>query len=117
MNPKRTCARCGNLRYPSVAPPLKPLADALAATTSSAATLEWLEKPHIRELLTRLAAGTLPLTHEALDAWPRRRAVVYLRDLLTDCGILPPLTSSSATSRPGWTAAWRPWPVTRTCGC
>jgi hypothetical protein len=46
-------------------------------------------KPHIRELLTRLAAGMLPLTHEALDAWPRRRAVVYLRDLLTDCGILP----------------------------
>jgi integrase len=73
----------------SVSPPLKPLADALAATTSPAATLDWLEKPHLRELLTHLAAGTLPLTHEALDAWPRPRAVVYLRDLLTDCGILP----------------------------
>jgi hypothetical protein len=73
----------------SVSPPLKPLADALAATTSPAATLDWLDKPHIRELLTHLAAGTLPLTHEALDAWPRPHAVVYLRDLLVDCGILP----------------------------
>ena len=38
--------------------------------------------------ITHLAAGTLPLTHEGLDAWSRPRAVVYLRDLLVDCGIL-----------------------------
>ena len=72
-----------------VAPPLKPLADALAASASPAATLDWVRKPHIQELLTHLAAGTLPLTHEALDGWPRRRAVHYLRDLLVDCGVLP----------------------------
>ena len=73
----------------AIAAPLKPLADALAATASPSATLEWLGKPHIRDLLTRLAAGTLPLTHEALDGWPRPRAVHYLRDLLVDCGVLP----------------------------
>ena len=73
----------------AIAAPLKPLADALAATASPSATLEWLRKPHICDLLTRLAAGTLPLTHEALDGWPRRRAVHYLRDLLVDCGVLP----------------------------
>src|SRR6266568_3324345 len=73
----------------AIAAPLKPLADALTATASPSATLEWLGKPHIRDLLTRLAAGTLPLTHEALDGWPRRRAVHYLRDLLVDCGALP----------------------------
>ena len=73
----------------SVVAALKPLADALAATASPAATLDWLRAPHIRDLLTHLAAGTLPLTHEALDGWPRPRAVHYLRDLLVDCGVLP----------------------------
>jgi integrase len=73
----------------AIAAPLKPLAGALAGSASPAATLEWLGKPHIRELLTGLAAGKLPLTHEALDGWPRPRAVAYLRDLLVDCGVLP----------------------------
>jgi len=73
----------------AISPALKPLADALAAATSPAATLEWLEQTHIRELLTHLATGKLALTHEALDAWPRPRAVCYLRDLLVSCGALP----------------------------
>ena len=51
--------------------------------------LEWLDQPHIRDLLTHLAAGKLALTHEALDGWPRPRAVFYLRDLLVSCGALP----------------------------
>ena len=72
-----------------IGPPLQPLADALAATPSPAATLDWLDTPHIQDLLTHLAAGKLPLTHEGLDAWPRRRAVPYLRDLLVSCGALP----------------------------
>ena len=29
----------------------------------------------------------------------------------------PLSTSSCASSARGWTAAWRPWPGTRTCGC
>ena len=73
----------------SVAAPLKPLADALAESASPAATLKWLRAPHVRDLLTSLACGTLPLTHEALDAWPRPRAVPYLRELLAGCGALP----------------------------
>jgi hypothetical protein len=72
-----------------IAAPLKPLAGALAASPSPAATLDWLRTPHIRDLLTQLAAGALPLTHDALDGWPRRRAVRYLRELLVDCGVLP----------------------------
>ena len=50
-----------------------------------------MRRPHIQELLTHLAAGKAPPTHEALDGWPRRRAVDYLRDLLVDCGA-PPAT-------------------------
>jgi hypothetical protein len=73
----------------AIAAPLKPLAEALAAAPSPAAMLEWLDQPHIRDLLTCLAAGKLALTHEALDGWPRPRAVFYLRDLLVSCGVLP----------------------------
>jgi hypothetical protein len=73
----------------AIAAPLKPLADALAAAASPAAVLEWLDQPHIRDLPTCLAAGKLALTHEALDGWPRPRAVFYLRDLLVNCGALP----------------------------
>jgi DNA-binding Xre family transcriptional regulator len=73
----------------TISAPLKPLAGALAATTSPAGTLEWLGQPHIRDLLTRLATRQLPLTHQALDAWPRPRATGYLRDLLISCGVLP----------------------------
>jgi hypothetical protein len=76
----------------AVSLPLQPLANALAATAGTAgtaATLDWLRKPHVRDLLTALASGALPLTHEALDDWPRPRAVVYLRELLIDCGVLP----------------------------
>ena len=73
----------------AIAAPLKPLAKALAAAPSPAAVLEWLDQPHIRDLLMALAAGKVALTHEALDTWPRPRAVSYLRDLLVSCGILP----------------------------
>jgi integrase len=69
----------------TIAAPLRPL----AAAPSPAATLEWLDQPHIRDLLMALAVGKLALTHEALDAWPRPRAVSYLRDLLVSCGVLP----------------------------
>jgi len=74
----------------AISTPLQPLAGALAATTSPDATLEWLAQPHIRDLLTHLATGQLPLTHHALDTWPRPRATGYLRDLLISCGALPP---------------------------
>jgi hypothetical protein len=74
----------------AIAPALKPLASALAATPAPDAVLNWLTEPHIGDLLTRLAAGTLPLTHEGLDSWPRPRATGYLRDLLVSCGSLPP---------------------------
>ena len=102
----------------AVAAPLKPLAEALAAAPSPAAALEWLDQPHIRDLLTHLAAGKLALTHEALDGWPRPRAVFYLRDLLVSCGGAARRRQAAArVPGRGWTAAWRPWPGTRTCGC
>jgi hypothetical protein len=68
---------------------LAPLAGALHGSTNPAATLNWLNKPHIAVLLTDLSAGRLALTHQALAARPDWRATIYLCDLLMDCGLLP----------------------------
>jgi hypothetical protein len=72
-----------------IAPALRPLAAALAAAPSPAATVLWLNKPHIRVLVTGLATGRIPLTHQALDARPDWQSAIYLRDLLVSCGALP----------------------------
>ena len=39
--------------------------------------------------LGEVAAGNLPLSHEALDTHPRRRGADYLRHLLVANGVLP----------------------------
>ena len=98
--------------------PLQPLAEALAAVPSPAAVLDWLDQPHIRDLLTHLAAG---------QAGPHPRGAGWLAPpagRASTCGICwsaaercPLPTSSCANSRRGWTAAWKTWPGTRTCGC
>jgi hypothetical protein len=83
------------------APALQPLAAALATIPNPAATLQWLQQPHIRVLLTGLASGTIPLTHEALATRPDWRSAIHLRDLLTQCGALP-ATDRQLTSYEGW---------------
>ena len=52
--------------------------------------LNWLRRSHGAALLADLAAGKLPVTHQALDADPRRRAAGFLRQMLTAGGALPP---------------------------
>jgi hypothetical protein len=49
----------------AISPPLKPLAEALAATPSPDAILNWLGKPHIQDLRTQLAAATTPSNHQS----------------------------------------------------
>lgn len=73
----------------AINPALQPLADVLAATSNPPATLQWLNTRHIRDLLTDLATGRLPLTHQALATRPGWRATIHLRDLLVSCGLLP----------------------------
>ena len=91
----RLCARCkiadraGRLLGDEATAGLAPLARALHASANPAATLDWLNTPHIAALLTDLAAGRLALTHQAFAARPDWRAAVYLRDLLMNCGLLP----------------------------
>ena len=91
----RRCARCltgdraAQLLGETATGTLAPLARALHDSANPPATLQWLRTPRIAALLTDLAAGRLPLTHEAFAARPDWRSAIYLRDLLMDCGLLP----------------------------
>lgn len=72
-----------------VHPPLRPLVEALLAMPRPKNGLGWLRSPQVRALLSDLATGRLPLTHDALHQLPNWRTAAHLRDLLMTCGILP----------------------------
>ena len=92
------CERCSLRRRASVllAGPggdvpatLVPVFEAICAARTPKSALNWLRRDGGAAILTRIAAGTLPATHEALDAHPRRRAADHLRQALVAGGVLP----------------------------
>jgi hypothetical protein len=91
------CARCALARRaaalmagPDGAVPGALLAvhDAIVASTSPYKALNWLRSGARAPVLSDLASGVLELTHEALDAHPRRRAADYVRQMLVAHGAL-----------------------------
>ncbi|MGH4004103.1 MAG: hypothetical protein ACRDSO_08315 [Pseudonocardiaceae bacterium] len=64
--------------------------EAIVTTSTPRSALNWLRKGAGAKVLTELAAGSLPATHQALDAHPHRRAADYLRDILMANHVLPP---------------------------
>jgi hypothetical protein len=72
-----------------VCPALTPVLDAICAARTPRSALNWLNRSHGAVMLADLASGTLPATHQALDAHPRRRAADFLRQMLTVGGVLP----------------------------
>ncbi|MGW7346784.1 hypothetical protein [Streptomyces sp. NPDC054854] len=52
--------------------------------------LTWTNQPHVQQNLQALARNQVPLTHEGLSRLTPWRSVAYLRDLLMQCGVLPP---------------------------
>jgi hypothetical protein len=94
----RLCSRCtlsGKLRVllddgsGEVSEALRPLAAHLAAMPSPRAGCVWLASPQVQALLTGLATGQIPLTHQALAQLPNWRTVAHLRDHLIASGALP----------------------------
>jgi hypothetical protein len=92
------CARCSLRRRATalltgadgqVPTRLVQLREAICAARNPRSALNWLGRSHGAALLTDLAAGTLPATHQALDAHPQRRAADFLRHMLTAAGVLP----------------------------
>ncbi|MGH3409676.1 MAG: hypothetical protein ACRDRJ_45360, partial [Streptosporangiaceae bacterium] len=51
--------------------------------------MRWLTKASIAPVLSGLAQGRIPLTHQALDELPQRQALAYLRQTLVAIGALP----------------------------
>lgn len=50
----------------------------------------WISKPHVPPILTALARGRVPLTHDGLSTLSPWRSVIHVRDLLIASGVLPP---------------------------
>jgi hypothetical protein len=95
---KGHCARCSLRRRAqqvlsagtgTVAPELTGVFDAVTAAGQPRSALNWLRNGAGAGLLADVAAGHLPLTHQALDTHPHRRAADYLRHMLTAAGALP----------------------------
>jgi len=91
-----TCARCA-LRQDLTAliidgaqrpEAMAPIVDALCRVDRPASILSWKRSPRVRELLTGLACGQIPLTHQGLDEAGTDGAVNHLRSLLEHAGIL-----------------------------
>jgi hypothetical protein len=89
------CARCsltrraGELLRGDVPADLAPVRDAIVATRTPRTALNWLRGGTGAVILAELASGALPLSHEALDAHPQRRAADYLRHVLVANAALP----------------------------
>ena len=64
--------------------------EAICAARTPKSALNWLRSGGGAAILAQIASGTLPATHQALDAHPRRRAADQLRQLLVAGGVLPP---------------------------
>jgi integrase len=69
---------------------LLPVLEAICAARTPKSALNWLRRGGGSQILAQLAAGSLPATHQALDAHPRRRTADYLRQALVAGGVLPP---------------------------
>jgi hypothetical protein len=62
--------------------------DAIIASQIPRKALNWVRKGAGAPILAAMAAGAMPLTHEALDAHPRPRAANYVRHMLVANGAL-----------------------------
>ena len=69
--------------------PLVAVHDAIVSTTTPRTALNWLRNGAGAAVLADLAAGTTPISHDALDAHPRRRGADYLRHVLVAADVLP----------------------------
>jgi hypothetical protein len=70
-------------------PGLEALRRDIAAAEHPITAMRWLTKPSIAPVLSDLAAGRMPLTHQAFDDLPQSQALAHLRQTLIATGALP----------------------------
>lgn len=66
----------------------EPIERALLSTKNPQTMFVWLRRSEGAQVLRRLVASELPLTHDALDVLGRNKAVAHLRELLVAAGAL-----------------------------
>jgi len=93
-----TCARCiinarlDELMGPdagTLPPGLQALRREIAGAEHAVTAMRWAAKPSVALVLSGLADGSIPLTHQALDGLPQRPALAHLRQTLVATGALP----------------------------
>ena len=72
-----------------LAPGLLALRHDIATAEHSITATRWLTKQPVVSVLSDLAAGRMPLTHEAFDELPKRQILEHLRLTLIAVGALP----------------------------
>ena len=70
-------------------PGLQALRREIAAAEHTVTAMRWLTKPSVAPVLSGLADGSIPLTHQALDELPQSPALAHLRQTLVAVGALP----------------------------
>jgi hypothetical protein len=68
---------------------LRPVHEAIASMTDPWAGLIWLQSAAVRQRLSALATGTVPISHDGLDQLPSGPGREYLRELLMTHRVLP----------------------------
>ena len=66
----------------------EPLYRAIVSAPRPYSVCNWLRTSGPADILGEIVSGDLPLTHDALDAHPRRRSADHLRHLLVAAGLL-----------------------------
>ena len=70
-------------------PGLQALRNNIATAEHHITAMRWLTKPAIAPVLANLAAGRMPLTHQAFDELGESQALAHLRQTLVTAGALP----------------------------
>lgn len=91
----KACARCAlrddltAVLTPTSPPAAAQLLHALCEADRAESILTWKRHPKVATLLTSIGAGTLAVSHEALDELTGGPVVEHLRDLLVHHDVLP----------------------------
>lgn len=67
------------------------LREAISAQARPRSAIIWLRNPDVRQLLTDLASGRLPLVHDSFTGHRSPKTAMHLRDLFVEHGILDPI--------------------------
>lgn len=83
---------------------IAPIVEALCRVDRPASILTWKRSPRVQQLLSGLANGKSPLTHDGLDEADTDKAINHLRSLLEHTGVLaardePPPGSSDGSRK------------------